>query len=239
MSLYDSESVDPETNRRLAQVLGTLAVEMQAQTDNSTLLSTIVHAAVDIVEGARWAGVSLVNRQRVIPELAADSVSEQLDQLHTDLGEGPSLSVLADHRTVQIHDLSAETRWPRFASNAMELGVHSLLAFRLFVRSGDLGVLNLYGATSNAFTEDSVLSGEVLAQHAAVAMVGASAADQFRIAVSSRDLIGQAKGILMHRDRLTGLQAFAALTRTSQAMNIKLVNVARWLVEDHESRITG
>jgi transcriptional regulator with GAF, ATPase, and Fis domain len=237
--LYDSESVDPETNRRLAQVLGTLAVEMQAQADNSALLSTIVHSAVDIVEGARWAGVSLVvKRQRVIPEVPADSVSEQLDQLHTDLGEGPSLSVLADHQTVQIHDLSAEARWPRFASTAMELGVHSLLAFRLFVRSGDLGVLNLYGATANAFTEDSVLSGEVLAQHAAVAMVGASAAEQFRTAVYSRDLIGQAKGILMHRDRLTGLQAFAALTLTSQETNIKLVNVARWLVEDHESRIT-
>ena len=55
-------------------------------------------------------------------------------------------------------------------------------------------------------------------------------------ALASRDIIGQAKGILTHRDNLTGLQAFAALTRASQETNVKLVTVARWLVNEHESK---
>ena len=65
-------------------------------------------------------------------------------------------------------------------------------------------------------------------------MAGAAAQEQFDVAVASRDIIGQAKGILMHRDNLTGLQAFALLTRASQKTNVKLIEVARVLVADHE-----
>lgn len=48
-----------------------------------------------------------------------------------------------------------------------------------------------------------------MAQHAAVAMLGLGAEEQFRTALAGRDIIGQAKGILMHRDGVAGLQAFA------------------------------
>ncbi len=51
-----------------------------------------------------------------------------------------------------------------------------------------------------------------------------------------RDLIGQAKGILMERHKLTGDQAFALLVRASQHTNTKLSEVARYLVETGELR---
>ena len=70
-------------------------------------------------------------------------------------------------------------------------------------------------------------------------MFGAAAENQFQAALASRDVIGQAKGIIMHRDNLTGLQAFAVLTHTSKNTNIKLIDVARWLVSEHESGVTG
>ena len=76
--------------------------------------------------------------------------------------------------------------------------------------------------------------GLILAQHAAVAMAGAAAEHQFRTGLASRDIIGQAKGLLMQRNNLTGVQAFAMLTRASQDVNMKLADVARWLVEEHE-----
>ncbi len=44
--------------------------------------------------------------------------------------------------------------------------------------------------------------------------------------MSNRDVIGQAKGILMERHKLTADQAFGVLTRVSQALNRKLVDVA-------------
>ena len=111
----------------------------------------------------------------------------------------------------------------------------SLLSFQLFVHSENLGALNLYGDEPGAFSEESFLIGEVLAQHAAVAIIGAAAEAQFHNALASRDIIGQAKGLLMARENLTGLQAFNLLTRASQHTNVKLVDVARWLVDQHES----
>jgi AmiR/NasT family two-component response regulator len=49
------------------------------------------------------------------------------------------------------------------------------------------------------------------------------------VAISSRDIIGQAKGILMERYKITADQAFAVLTRASSESNIKLREVAEKL----------
>ena len=105
----------------------------------------------------------------------------------------------------------------------------------MFVRSGNLGSLNLYGGAPGVFGEESVLIGGLFAQHASVALVGAAGMSQMRDALCSRDDIGQAKGILMHREGLTGEAAFQLLLRTSQNANIKLVDVARWVIERHVS----
>ena len=69
-------------------------------------------------------------------------------------------------------------------------------------------------------------------------MAGAAAEGQFKAGLASRDVIGQAKGLLMQRDRLTGMQAFAMLTRASQETNMKLVDVASWLVSEHEDGLS-
>ena len=109
-----------------------------------------------------------------------------------------------------------------------------MLAFQLFVHSGTLGALNLYSGETNVFDEDSHLMGLVLAQHASVALAGANAESQFHRALDSRDVIGQAKGLLMQRNGVTGLHAFKMLVKASQDTSTKLVDVARWLVEMHE-----
>jgi GAF domain-containing protein len=220
-------------------MLGDLAVEMQSLTESRAVLTAIVSAAVHIVPGASWAGICLASRRKAAPEVAVDDVATRLDRLQTDMGEGPALSAMRDRRTVLVDDLEAETDWPSFSSTAVTLGVRSVLSYRLFVTGENLGALNLYGAAPHAFSPEAVAVGEVLAQHAAVALADASLEEQLQSAVSSRDVIGQAKGILMQRDGLTGLQAFATLTRASQETNIRLVDVARMFVADHEAVIGG
>ncbi len=145
--------------------------------------------------------------------MPSDPIAAELDRLQTELNKGPALSVLRERHTVFIKDLREETRWPNFVAAATRRGVHCMLSFRLFVIGESLGALNLYGGAPEALTQDSVAIGEILAQHAAVAMAGAAGEAHMQSALASRDIIGQAKGILMHRDNLTGLQAFAALTR--------------------------
>jgi hypothetical protein len=219
----------------LAQVLGDLAIEFEDQSSTESTLRSIVAGAVGIVPGARWAGVSLIQGREVNSRAPSEELVDELDKIQTAVKEGPYLSALRENHTVHIDDMAAETRWPRFAGAAMERGVRSLLSFRLFVRRGSLGALNLYGDDAGVFNNDSVLIGEVLAQHASVAMVGAAAESQFQTALASRVNIGQAKGILMHRSNVTGLHVFRMLVGASQKTNIKLVDVARWVIEEHES----
>jgi GAF domain-containing protein len=222
---------------RLAEVFGDLAVEMQAQKGSTDTLQSIVEAAPKVVPGARWAGISLVQGTKIVSEVPTSRSVAELDQLQSDLNQGPCLTALREYHTVHIDDMRTETRWPDFGREALQRGTRSMLSFQLFVRSENLGALNLYSDEPGAFSEDSFLIGEILAQHAAVAMIGAAAETQFENALATRDVIGQAKGMLMQRDNLTGLQAFSLLTRASQQSNIKLVDVARWLVNEHESKL--
>lgn len=159
----------------------------------------------------------------------------ELDELQTTLNEGPCISALREHDTVYIEDMATSTRWPGSPAPHPTAVWRSLLSFQLFVRRENLGALNLFADESAAFNEESLLIGGTLARHASIAMIGAAAQTQFDAALASRDIVGQAKGLLMHRENLTGIQAFALLLKTSQNANIKLVDIARWVVDQHES----
>lgn len=224
-----------KSHAELAQILGDLAVEMQDHTDSESTLQSIVDGAVAIVPGTRWAGISLIEGRKVTPRAPSDPLVAELDELQSSLDEGPCVDALRVHHTVHIDDMTTEPRWPRFTAAATERGVRTSLSFQLFVNSKNLGSLNLYGDEPGVFDEESKLIGELFAQHASVALVGAANVTQLRDALSGRDTIGQAKGILMHRENLTGEAAFQLLIKTSQNANIKLVELARWVVEQQVS----
>jgi GAF domain-containing protein len=221
----------------LAQVLGNLAVEMQAEKSSSDTLQSITNAAPKLVPGTRWAGISLIEGRKIVAQVPTSRAVAELDQLQSDLNQGPCLTALREFRTVHIDDMRTDTRWPDFSREAQQRGMLSMLSFQLFVRSENLGALNLYSDEPGVFSEESFLIGGVLAQHAAIAMIGAAAETHFEAALATRDIIGQAKGLLMQRQNFTGLQAFNLLARTSQETNIKLVDVARWLINEHESEL--
>jgi AmiR/NasT family two-component response regulator len=127
--------------------------------------------------------------------------------------------------------MTVETRWLQFTRQAAQLGVLSMLSFQLFVQRDNLGALNLYAEHADAFDDKSEQVGLVFAAHAAVAMSDALQRQQLTTALGTRDLIGQAKGILMERYKLTSDQAFALLARASQESNTKLADVAHTVAE--------
>lgn len=217
--------------RDLAQALGDLAVTMQAQVDTEATLQAMVKGAVDIVPGARWAGISLIENRTVESRVPTDPVVAELDKLQEQLDEGPCLSALREHHTVEITDTATDDRWPRFNAAAAELGARSLLCFQLYVVQQNLGALNLYGGQPDVFSEDSRHIGSIVAQHASVALIGAESENQFESALSSRDVIGQAKGIIMERFTLDPGAAFGLLVKLSQDTNVKLADVARSVVD--------
>ncbi len=177
--------------------------------------------------GADFAGITLVGAQRRVENRGAtDPLVAELDEVQANLGEGPCLDALWEHRTVVIDDMHTDDRWPRFAAAAADRGIGGSLSFQLFVEGDHLGALNLYGSCASGFDQESEDVGLIFATHAAVALVGAQHEATLRVAVSSRDLIGQAKGILMERYRLTADQAFTLLTRASMTTNRKVTDIA-------------
>jgi ANTAR domain-containing protein len=104
-----------------------------------------------------------------------------------------------------------------------------MLSFQLYVVGDNLGALNLYSREPAAFDDESEHVGLLFASHATVAMAGAQRNEQLNRALGTRDLIGQAKGILMERHKLTAEQAFMLLVRASQASHMKLRDIAEQL----------
>jgi transcriptional regulator with GAF, ATPase, and Fis domain len=224
------QSPEPGVARELSE----LARELQAETTNEALLKRIVQAAVSEVPGARYAGITLVTGKNVSTPAATDELVERIDQIQYETGQGPCLDAAARHATVRSDDLRAEARWPRFADQAAELGVLSMLSCQLYVEAENFGALNIYASETKAFGSDSESDGMLLAAHAALAMAAARTEAGLVAAMDSRDLIGQAKGILIERHKITGVEAFGLLVTSSQAVNRKLRDVAEHLVATGE-----
>jgi GAF domain-containing protein len=219
----------------LAATLGELARSLHHEVGVEDTLDGIVSAAVSTVPGAQEPALSVIEGRRGVRTQAgtADLVY-QVDQIQYDTGEGPCLSALYEQRTVRLADIATESRWPRFTALATALGVASMLSFQLYVEQDNLGALNLYSRYTDAFTDESEQVGLLFATHAALAMADARNQERLYQAMEARDLIGQAKGILMERHKVTGDQAFRLLMRASQNTNTKLVEIARYLVETGE-----
>jgi hypothetical protein len=79
-----------------------------------------------------------------------------------------------------------------------------------------MGALNLFGVEPDVFTTDSEAVGAMLATHAAIAPIADDVRLQFQSALASRDIIGQAKGMIMERFEVDAVRAFEVLTRLSQ-----------------------
>ncbi|HEX9227801.1 MAG TPA: GAF and ANTAR domain-containing protein [Arthrobacter sp.] len=231
----DRQGGRPAAAAALAQRLGDLARELQHEEDTDAMLAGIVHAALELVPHASDASVSLVTGRRTIDSRAASSdLPRRVDALQSETGQGPCLDASYEERVVSVPDLSTDPRWPDFARPAYRLGARSMLSFQLFVNGDHLGALNLFGKEVGAFNAESERIGALVAAHAAVAVAGSQQISQLTQALDTRDLIGQAKGILMERYKITAQQAFLLLSRASSELNIKLHDVAEQLTVSGE-----
>ena len=108
-----------------------------------------------------------------------------------------------------------------------EVPIRSVLSFQLFANRNKIGALNLFADEPNVFDLHAEDIGVVYATHAALAWNTIKKDQQFNSALANRDVIGQAKGILMERFDIDALAAFDLLKKLSQESNTKLVEIAR------------
>ena len=208
-------------------------------------LTQVVEVAVATIEGCDYAGILLMEGAAVTTPVHTDPVVREIDLLQQRAGEGPCLDAAAQRVIVYAEDLRNDARWTIFGPLAAREGVRSALALPL-TTNGETGAVNLYARYPAAFGVVDRGKGVILASLASLALSAAHLleneerrVDNLHAALSSREIIGQAQGILMERERISADQAFDILRRASQYLNVKLREVAQTLVDTGERPETG
>jgi transcriptional regulator with GAF, ATPase, and Fis domain len=218
---------------QVAETFATVARTLaEGHDDLQAALHKIVHLAVENLDACEFAGISLVEKDKITSPASSNDIPKMVDQIQTETGEGPCIDAIKEHEVFQTGELKKEKRWPNFSSRAHEeTGISSILSVRLFVEEDTMGALNLYSTVPDAFDDSDVALASVFAVHAAVAMSAARREDTLEQKAETRDVIGRAKGILMARSGVTDDEAFEMLKSASQRMNVKLRDIAKNIAE--------
>jgi transcriptional regulator with GAF, ATPase, and Fis domain len=217
--------------REVAELVRTL--QLEHYTDADAALGELTERVVSAMPGGEHAGVTVASRDGKIRTPAATSrFPVLLDEIQQRHAQGPCLSAAWEHHIIRIDDIKLEKRWPAYCRDAAkETPIRSVISFQLFADHNQMGALNFYADQPEAFDNDAAEMGLILASHVALAWNVLRRDEQFRSALASRDIIGQAKGMVMERFKIDAVQAFELLKRLSQSSNTPLAVVARRLID--------
>jgi transcriptional regulator with GAF, ATPase, and Fis domain len=200
-------------------------------------LHQVADLAVSVIEACDCCGVSVSSEGNVTSRVTTNDVAQRIDDDQYAANDGPCLTAVRTGATVKIDSISDEVRWPAFTHRAKTEGIHSSCSVPLPVDHSIVGALNLYSA-SGPFGERDEWTARQLAVQAAVTLANAVAFQRMGALVSnlmdalaSRDVIGEAKGIIMERQRCTPDAAFDILRIASQRQNVKLRDLAQRVVD--------
>ena len=203
-------------------------------------LEAIVQATLRTVPGFDHAGITITHRNgKLETRTVTHPLVRELDDLQYSLREGPCYESIRSEPVVLVEHARHDQRWPRYMPRAVQKGLRAQLGLRLYTEDETLGGLNLYSTQSDTIDPDAVAVAELFASHAAIALGRSRHEDELHKAVTSRQLIGQATGILMERYQIDEDRAFQFLIRASNTSNIKLRDVAREVVDETSRRFSA
>lgn len=232
MTLYygdEEEVVFPQLARILLPAVST-----------SDLLELLVELAVSAVAGVSGASVSAVRNggNRFETVNASSEAIRDMDQLQYRSRRGPCVEAIRS--SSPISSGLPTDRWPEFSRQAVAEGVGSVTSLPIIVGEEALGALNLYSESPAGLEPEAARVANGLVKQSAVVMANAFAltlaemtAAQLREALETRDLIGQAKGVIMGRQGVGADEAFDILRRASQRTNRRLRDVAADLIRHY------
>jgi hypothetical protein len=223
---------DREYDELLRQTMSALTENFtRPPTEIDITLQGVAAAAVNLIDGVDCADFLFIRPPDRFESLAATSqLAVDLDGFQKRFGQGPCLDAAFGDSVVRANDLRGDERWPRFAEAALVAGVHSMLSFQLYTHDDRKAALNLVGLEPHVFDPPAEAMAAMLATHAATALIAETKQTQFESALASRDVIGQAKGMIMERFAVDAVRAFELLTNLSQNSNIPVAKIAADLV---------
>jgi GAF domain-containing protein len=221
-----------ESDTALAVRMAELARQLAMPLALPDVLTGVTKTVLEVISGADAAGFLLFTKgEKYETQAATTDLMFELDRLQVKYGEGPCVEAAIDELIVRTDDFQREQRWPNYSAEVLKLGLRSALSFKLYTTNRNAGALNIFAFEPNAFDAEDEAVGSVLAAHAAAAILASRQGDQLQSALSNRDVIGQAKGVIMERYKVDAIRAFEMLRELSQSANEKLVDVAARVIE--------
>jgi hypothetical protein len=225
-------SADDRSQSHLIQAFEELARAFPAG-DLPTVFERVAALAVSSVQACDEASISVLGeRGRMSTPSATAQVAVELDAEQYRGGAGPCVSALiGEEPAAYSAEVASDKRWPEFGRTAAARGFGSVFS-RRFDAGGSVAGINFYARNTNAFSDGDKIAATLLAAFAGVVtalVCERTETMHLREALQSRDVIGQAKGILMEREKVTAEEAFELLRKTSQKVNRKLRDLAEEL----------
>lgn len=186
--------------------------------------------------GTTGAGIMLMSGD--VPRgsvCTTDDVSDVIEQLQYDLGEGPCVDAYQDDRPVLEPDLARPRtpRWPAFTGPAVEAGARAVFGFPLHVGAVRLGALNLYCEQPGPLTDDQHADALVMADIAAQAVLVLQAeappgqlAGELEAVADFHYVVHQATGMVAAQLETSVAQALIRLRAHAFGNGRKLAEVA-------------
>ncbi|MCZ2858746.1 GAF and ANTAR domain-containing protein [Blastococcus sp. VKM Ac-2987] len=203
------------------------------------VLGDITAIAARVIPGAESVSTTLIRGEKAFTAAHAGAMSLEADELQYEEGSGPCIDAGRGGVVLRIDDVRTEERWPDYMARVRTTRVRSSLSVPLPYQGTSIGALNVYSTEVAAFASpDSLAAGLGAAEMIAVAVANADAharladdARNMRIAMESRAVIEQAKGVLMAQQGVDAEQAFEVLRQASQRYNRKLRDIAAGIVD--------
>lgn len=226
----------PLTDACVASIVGLGSVLLAGETLDATL-TRVVNLACRGIGSCDFASVTSFDRSAPRTLVSNDPIADEIDGAQYEDASGPCFDAFREQRAVSIPSIADGDGWMQFRDRARANGVRSALA--LPMRAGDVVcVLNLYGRDEGAFDGIAPESALLIADQAGVAVANTRTYHETRelvthleSALETRDVIGQAQGIVMANEKVGAAEAFSILRRASQRRNVKLRDIAVEIIE--------
>jgi hypothetical protein len=222
----------------LAQLMADAAKATDSPGDITQTLDVLCRGAKETVPGIDSVSVTLRHPDGTFETVAAtDSLSAECDRLQYEVGEGPCVDAASGKGLVLSVDVGSDPRWRRYGPLAAgRFSVMAQFAYTMFAAQHTFGGLNLYSASAVALDAEALALAEMFATQGAVAMGHKRTVDELSEGLETRQVIGQATGLLMERYGLDASGAFQFLTRMSQASNLALRLIADEIVRSADQK---